>query len=121
MISPLEPVMWRRTPPKPPISSPGSSPADRVVPNPADGSAEQRLIGKALVFKGGVSGTQDLTVNGQIEGTVSVPGHTVTVGRDGRVQGDLITVRVSMEEGCEFKGRVQFADENHPNSEPSEP
>ena len=142
MISPLEPVMWRRTPPKPPISSPGSSPADRVVPNPADGSAEQPLIGKALVFKGDVSGTQDLTVNGQIEGTVSVPGHTVTVGRDGRVQGDilarviriegrvegnlqgeevvflgpssmvhgdLITGRVSMEEGCEFKGRFRSA------------
>ncbi len=122
----------------------------RVLSDPSGESVEHALIGEALVFKGEVSGTQDLTVNGRLEGTVSLSGHTVTVGRNGRVQGDILarvirieghvegdlqgeevvflgpsgvvrgdltTVRVSMDEGCEFSGHVQVAAKLHPASE----
>ena len=136
------------------ISSPDSSPPDPVLSEPPGESVEHALIGKALVFKGEVSGTQDLTVNGRFEGIVSLSGHTVTVGRNGRVQGDILarvirieghvegnlqgeevvfvgssgvvhgdltTAEVSMEQGCEFSGRVQVAAKEHPASELSVP
>ena len=146
--------MWRRKFRESFISSPESSIPVPVLSDPAGEPVEHALIGEALVFKGEVSGAQDLTVNGRFEGTVSLSGHTVTVGRNGRVQGDirarvirieghvegnlqgeevvflgptgvvhgdLTTVRVSMEEGCEFSGRVQVAATQHPAHEPSLP
>ena len=150
----MKPAMWRRKkPPKSSISSSDSRPPAPVLADLTDRSVERALIGKSLVFKGEVSGSQDLTVNGQFEGTVSLSGHTVTVGREGRIQGDILarvirveghvegnlqgeemiflgpsgvvhgdltTVRISMEEGCQFRGRLQVADGGHPASEPSE-
>ncbi len=145
--------MWKRKLRKP-LTSPDSSPQDLVLSDPPAESVEHALIGKALFFKGEVSGNQDLTVNGRFEGTVSLSGHTVTVGRDGRVQGDILarvirieghvegnlqgeevvlvgssgvvhgdltTVRVSMDEGCEFRGRVQVASNEPGSSELSVP
>ena len=147
--------MWRRkNAPESSIPSPDSRFEDPVLTDPTGESAQQAVIGKDLVFKGEVSGTQDLTIHGRFEGTLSLSGHTVTVGREGRVQGDirarviriegrvegnlqgeelvflgpsgvvhgdLTAVRVSMEEGCKYRGHVQVAVEELPASEPSEP
>ena len=146
--------MWKTKLRKPFISSPDSGPPASVSYDPAGESVEHALIGEALVFKGEVSGTQDLTINGRLDGTVSLSGYTVTVGRNGRVQGDILarvirieghvegnlqgeevvslgpsgvvhgdltTVRVSMDEGCEFSGRVEVAAKHHSASELSIP
>ncbi len=146
--------MWKTKLRKTLISSPDSSPPASVLSDPPGEAVEHALIGEALVFKGEVSGAQDLTVNGRFEGTVSLSGHTVTVGRNGRVQGDILarviridghvegnlrgeevvflgpsgvvygdltTVRVSMDEGCEFSGRVQVTAKQPPAGEPSLP
>ena len=151
---PFDSTMWSRKPRKPSISSPSSSPPAPVLSDPSVESVEHALIGEALVFNGEASGTQDLTVNGRFEGTVSLSRHTITVGRNGRVQGDILarvirieghvegnlqgeelvflgpsgvvhgdltTARVSMEEGCEFRGHVQFTSKEHPASELSVP
>ena len=142
--------MWGKNFRKLLVSSPDSSPPAPVLSDPPGESVEHALIGKGLVFKGEVSGAQDLTVNGRFEGTVSLSGHVVTVGRDGRVQGnivarvirieghvegdlqgdevvfvcssgvvqgDLTTARVSMDEGCEFRGHVRVAPKHDPASE----
>lgn len=136
------------------VSSPDSSPSSPVLSDLPGESAEHALIGEALAFKGEVSGAQDLTINGRFEGTVSLSGHTVTVGRNGRmlgdilarvirieghvegnlqgeevvilgpaavVLGDLTTIRVSMDEGCEFRGQVQVASRQSPASKLSVP
>ncbi|MCY3776533.1 MAG: polymer-forming cytoskeletal protein, partial [Candidatus Aminicenantes bacterium] len=87
--------MWRRKLRDLLIPSPDSNPP--VPSDPPGDFSEHALIGEALVFKGEVSGTQDLTVNGRFEGTVSLSGHTVTVGRNGRVQGDILARVIRIE------------------------
>lgn len=105
--------MWRK---KKTLTSPISSTvpiaSGSAGPDPVGRPVERSLIGKALVFKGEVSGTQDLTVNGQIEGSVSLSGHTVTVGREGRVQGDIrarvIRVEGHVEGNLQVEGSVSL-------------
>ena len=50
---------------------------------------EQATIGRSLVIKGEISGGESLFVDGRIEGTVNIPEHRVTVGRNGVVTADV--------------------------------
>lgn len=46
-------------------------------------------IGKSIIFKGDLSGDEDLTIDGQVEGGVQLANHQLTVGETGRVQAQL--------------------------------
>ena len=103
---------------------------------------EQATIGRSLVIKGEISGSESLYVDGRIEGTISFKEHRVTVGRNGVVAanivarevvvmgkvtgniecsdredirsegsltGDIISRRISVEEGAMLRGSVQLA------------
>ena len=37
-------------------------------------------MGRSLVVKGELTGSEDLTISGQFEGTIDVQGHSVTIG-----------------------------------------
>ena len=43
-------------------------------------------IGKSVVIKGEVSGAEDLYIEGQVEGTIDLQNHVVTVGPSGCVK-----------------------------------
>ncbi|MGH9539689.1 MAG: bactofilin family protein [Terriglobales bacterium] len=112
---------------------------------------EQATIGRSLVIKGEVSGSESLYVDGKIEGTVNLGDSRVTIGRNGSVAanitarevvilgkvqgniqcsdrldirgegsltGDVITQRISVEDGAILKGSVQVraADQKHVQS-----
>ena len=107
---------------------------------------EQATIGRSVVIKGEVSGTESLYVDGRIEGTVNFSEHRVTIGRNGSVAanisarevvilgkvqgniqcsdrldirsegaltGDVITQRISVEDGAVLKGSVQVRAVEH--------
>jgi cytoskeletal protein CcmA (bactofilin family) len=42
-------------------------------------------LGKSIVFKGDLSGDEDLEIEGRVEGQVELPNHQVTIGAHGRV------------------------------------
>jgi len=67
-----------------PEPSPVPAPRNAVVNN-----QEQATIGKSLVIKGEVSGSEALYIDGRVEGTINLPGHRVTVGRNGQVQANI--------------------------------
>ena len=46
-------------------------------------------IGQGVVIKGDVKGGEDLAVDGQVDGTIRVPQHVLTVGPTGRVKAQL--------------------------------
>jgi len=46
-------------------------------------------IGPSITIKGNVIGGEDLLIEGQIEGQVTVEEHNVTVGRRGRLKADI--------------------------------
>ena len=52
-------------------------------------SAEQATIGKSLVIKGEVSGSESLYIDGQVEGSINLAGNRVTVGRNGVVAANI--------------------------------
>jgi cytoskeletal protein CcmA (bactofilin family) len=48
--------------------------------------AEIAHIGKSVVIKGELSGSEDLYLDGEVEGTIELRGNSLTVGPNGRVR-----------------------------------
>lgn len=48
--------------------------------------AEMAHIGKSVVIKGELSGSEDLYLDGEVEGTIELRGNSLTVGPNGRVR-----------------------------------
>jgi cytoskeletal protein CcmA (bactofilin family) len=133
--------------------SQSSSNPNQSTPRSISVPVEQATIGRSLVIKGEVSGSESLYVDGKIEGTVNLGDSRVTIGRNGSVAanitarevvilgkvqgniqcsdrldirgegsltGDVITQRISVEDGAILKGSVQVraaADQKHAQSQ----
>ena len=68
---------------------PAGTAAAGAIPN-----GEQATIGKSLVIKGEVSGSESLYIDGKIEGAINLPGNRVTVGRNGQVAANIMAREV---------------------------
>jgi len=124
-----------------PKYQPAAAPGNTFTPvKPATSPMDQAHIGRSLVIKGELSGSEALFIDGRVEGTISFPGNRVTIGRNGSVAanitanevvimgkvqgnvdcadrldirnegvlaGDVITHRISVEEGAILKGGVE--------------
>jgi cytoskeletal protein CcmA (bactofilin family) len=65
-----------------------------VTPRPvatttATTTADQATIGKSLVIKGEVTGSESLYIDGRVEGSINLSGNRVTVGRNGVVAANI--------------------------------
>ena len=112
-------------------------------PKPPDTTAgEQAHLGKSVLIKGEVAGSEDLYLDGQVDGAIDLKGNRLTIGPDGRVKanivarsaiihgkvegniratdrvdlkqsamvnGDIVTQRISIDEGAYFKGGVDIS------------
>lgn len=67
-------------------TTPAYEPPARSSAAPA---GEQASIGKGLVIKGEITGTESLFIDGKVEGTVNLAGNRVTVGRNGQVAANI--------------------------------
>ncbi|HZR30144.1 MAG TPA: polymer-forming cytoskeletal protein [Terriglobales bacterium] len=52
-------------------------------------TTEQATIGKSLVIKGEVTGSESLYIDGRVEGSINLTGNRVTVGRNGVVSANI--------------------------------
>lgn len=101
----------------------------------------QATIGATIHIKGDVTGDENLTVEGTVEGTITVKQHSLHIGKNGRinadiyarviridgqvegnlhadeqvvirqsgvVRGNITSPRLSMEDGCSFKGSIDM-------------
>jgi len=50
---------------------------------------EVASIGKSIVINGELSGSEDLTVEGQVEGKIELRDHVLTVGSNGRIKAQV--------------------------------
>jgi cytoskeletal protein CcmA (bactofilin family) len=83
---PAEPERPTSTPSAPAMSA--SEPA--AVPRPlSTTTADQATIGKSLVIKGEVTGSESLYIDGRVEGSINLSGNRVTVGRNGVVAANI--------------------------------
>jgi len=52
-------------------------------------SSEVATIGKSVVVKGELSGSEDLVVDGEVEGSIALRGQSLTIGPNGRVRANI--------------------------------
>ena len=50
---------------------------------------DRSTIGKSLLIKGEITGSESLHIEGTVEGSVNLPDNRVTVGRNGRVSANI--------------------------------
>jgi cytoskeletal protein CcmA (bactofilin family) len=92
-----------------PKYTPATAPAPSYTPvKPATSPMDQAHIGRTVVIKGEVSGTESLFIDGRVEGTISFPENRVTIGRNGTVAAN-ITAREVVIMG-KVHGNVDCAD-----------
>jgi cytoskeletal protein CcmA (bactofilin family) len=94
MWKPTNPPNATPTPnPEPQRSYTPPAPETPIVPRPASTSVatpqEQATLGKSLVIKGEVTGSESLYIDGRVEGSINLPGNRVTVGRNGVVSANI--------------------------------
>ena len=51
-------------------------------------------IGKSVVVKGELNGSEDLTIEGQVEGTIQLRDHVLTIGPNGRIKAQVFAKAV---------------------------
>lgn len=68
------------------ISTPSTSPA---------------VLGNTVSIKGEITGSEDLIINGVVQGSVALGGFIVTIGTEGRVTADLYASEVEVEGSVE--------------------
>jgi cytoskeletal protein CcmA (bactofilin family) len=78
-----------------PTTSTSTSEPISTTPRPvattaaATTTADQATIGKSLVIKGEVTGSESLYIDGRVEGSINLSGNRVTVGRNGVVAANI--------------------------------
>ena len=65
-------------------------------------------IGKSVLIKGELSGSEDLYIDGQVEGTIELREHNLTVGPNGRVNANVNAKEVVVHGS--LKGNVRAVD-----------
>jgi cytoskeletal protein CcmA (bactofilin family) len=51
-------------------------------------------IGKSVVIKGELNGSEDLTIEGQVEGTIQLREHVLTIGPNGKIKAQVFAKAV---------------------------
>src|SRR6476469_5931726 len=51
-------------------------------------------IGKSVVIKGQLNGSEDLTIEGQVEGTIQLRDHILTIGPNGKIKAQVFAKAV---------------------------
>ncbi len=78
----------------PSVPVPGAPPAPKP-PAPSTSRPPETLradlahIGKSVIIKGELSGSEDLYLDGEVEGGVQLRQHSLTVGPNGKVKGNI--------------------------------
>ena len=70
-------------------TSPASNPNSYNPVKTTTAPIEQATIGRSLVIKGEITGSEALYVDGRIEGKITLTDNRVTIGRNGIVQADI--------------------------------
>ncbi len=60
-----------------------------------DATGQERVnIGRSVVIKGQLSGSEDLTIEGQVDGKIELREHRLTIGQHGRINAEVVAKSV---------------------------
>jgi cytoskeletal protein CcmA (bactofilin family) len=88
--------MWNKQS-EPELPSNRPAPATNLSPAPSIATARPSApaaralscLGSSLQIKGAITGSEDLQIDGKVEGPVSLPGQKLTVGNTGRLNSEV--------------------------------
>ena len=98
--------MWKRDEaPKPaapaaPTSAPAATPSYASTPSsapaPRVSSSDRDVvnIGKSVIIRGELNGSEDLTIEGQVDGKIELKDHVLTIGPNGRIKAQVFAKAV---------------------------
>src|SRR5262245_56849034 len=97
--------MWKREESvRPPSGQPAAQPtpqppANMGTPSPRPEASpflerDNVNIGKSVVIKGELNGSEDLTIEGQVEGTIQLRDHVLTIGPNGKIKAQVFAKSV---------------------------
>jgi cytoskeletal protein CcmA (bactofilin family) len=96
--------MWKRDEsPKPAPPAPAPAPAATPAHTPAAPSGgdirpqtarDNVNIGKSVFIKGELSGSEDLTIEGNVEGRIELKDNTLTIGPNGKIRAEVFAKQV---------------------------
>ena len=98
--------MWKRdeavkptgpaTPAAPAVQPHSRSPARTPQPETPASRLERDVvnIGKSVVIKGELNGSEDLTIEGQVEGKIELKDHVLTIGPNGKIKAQVFAKAV---------------------------
>jgi cytoskeletal protein CcmA (bactofilin family) len=70
-------------------SNPFSSSPSQTEPRQQQTGRDVVNIGKSVVIKGELNGSEDLTIEGQVEGKIELKDHVLTIGPNGRIKAQV--------------------------------
>src|ERR1700745_757486 len=95
--------MWKRdeavrpTTGQPAAPPPNPTPTVAAPPQREAGNSMEKdivNIGKSVVIKGELNGSEDLTIEGHVEGTIQLREHVLTIGPNGRIKAQVFAKAV---------------------------
>jgi cytoskeletal protein CcmA (bactofilin family) len=93
--------MWKKSEPEEshPQQAPAPMPQPAAVPRtPAPQVREQQaVIGSTISIKGDLTGEEDLSIEGRLEGKIESRRHSVTIGKNGRIKGDIYAKTITID------------------------
>ena len=82
-----------------PVSPFPAQAAQPASPAAAGQPAERRVVawvGKSVIFRGDLISSEDMTIDGRIEGTIDVRDHHLTIGPNGKVAADIVAHSITV-------------------------
>ncbi len=97
--------MWKRDESAKPAATPAPAPAPAATPAhtpavPSGGDYRPQIardnvnIGKSVFIKGELSGSEDLTIEGNVEGSIQLKENTLTIGPNGKIRAEVFAKQV---------------------------
>jgi cytoskeletal protein CcmA (bactofilin family) len=79
---------------------PKAAPAPSVPPVPPPMPAEERRVvawvGKSVKFQGTLTSSEDMTIDGNVEGTIDIQDNALTIGPDAHIAADIVASTVTI-------------------------
>jgi len=95
-VKPTTPAGPGPMPPAPAVGAPPAAEAARTTPSDSPRGMEKTTvnIGKSVVIKGELNGSEDLTIEGQVEGKIELRQNVLTIGPNGRIKAQVFAKSV---------------------------
>jgi cytoskeletal protein CcmA (bactofilin family) len=147
--------MWKKSKPNESRAQRAVAPMPQPVAAPETPALEvrdQAVIGPTISIKGDLGGEEDLSIEGRLEGKIELRHHSVTIGKSGKIKGDvygkviivqgtvegnlygeeqlivrrsgtirgnILSPKVALEDGCNFKGSIDMSPREKPTTAPA--